>query len=204
MQAKVGLARIVSNFPLFVPFFLQSGIDRLLIYITLYITECLKKLQKCPNKAQAQQDLYSLAIARFDIPGDAGFPLNSVYPKPSSPNEAGKWNVAQMFANLTKEVSPLTCINFHCFHFQIYCVNIWLKFAKRQAIVWLKRSFQHPMVNRANGGLASLKNGSWNIRLAVSDNKIGQLHLKKAIGVAKKTKSVSLRNIHAWARHRQQ
>lgn len=67
---------------------LQSGIDRLLIYITLYITECLKKLQKC-NKSQAQQELYSLAISRFDIPGDAGFPLNSVYPKPSSANEAG-------------------------------------------------------------------------------------------------------------------
>lgn len=68
---------------------LQNGIDRVLIYITLYITECLKKLAKCTNKSQAQQELYSLAIARFDIPGDAGFPLNSVYPKPSSANEAG-------------------------------------------------------------------------------------------------------------------
>lgn len=62
----------------------------MLIYITLYITECLKKLQKCTSKNQAQQDLYSLAISRFDIPGDAGFPLNSVYPKPASSNEAGK------------------------------------------------------------------------------------------------------------------
>lgn len=69
--------------------FSQNGIDRMLIYITLYITECLKKLQKCVNKSQAQQELYSLAISRFDIPGDAGFPLNSVYPKPSSANEAG-------------------------------------------------------------------------------------------------------------------
>ncbi|XP_055302459.1 actin-related protein 2/3 complex subunit 3 [Sitodiplosis mosellana] len=67
---------------------IKSGIDRVMIYITLYITECLKKLQKCANKSQAQQELYSLAISRFDIPGDAGFPLNSVYPKPSSANEA--------------------------------------------------------------------------------------------------------------------
>lgn len=64
--------------------------DRVQIYITLYITECLKKLQKCVNKAQAQQEMYTLAISRFDIPGDAGFPLNSVYAKPSSANEAGK------------------------------------------------------------------------------------------------------------------
>ncbi len=33
--------------------------------------------------------MYSLAISKFDIPGDAGFPLNSVYAKPSSPADAG-------------------------------------------------------------------------------------------------------------------
>ncbi|XP_045467136.1 actin-related protein 2/3 complex subunit 3 [Harmonia axyridis] len=67
---------------------IKSEADRLLIYITLYITECLKKLQKCNNKNQAQNEMYSLAITRFDIPGEAGFPLNSVYSKPSSATEA--------------------------------------------------------------------------------------------------------------------
>lgn len=57
----------------------QSEADRLLIYITLYVTECLKKLQKCTNKSQAQSEMKSLAISRFDLPGDAGFPLNTVY-----------------------------------------------------------------------------------------------------------------------------
>lgn len=32
--------------------------------------------------------MYSLAIARFDIPGDAGFPLNSVYSRPDSTKDA--------------------------------------------------------------------------------------------------------------------
>lgn len=32
--------------------------------------------------------MYTLAISKFDIPGDPGFPLNSVYSKPASPNEA--------------------------------------------------------------------------------------------------------------------
>lgn len=68
---------------------LQSESDRLLIYITLYITECLKKLQKCANKNQAQNEMYTLAISRFDIPGDQGFPLNSVYGKPQSQQDAG-------------------------------------------------------------------------------------------------------------------
>jgi len=33
--------------------------------------------------------MYSLALFRFNIPGEAGFPLNSVYAKPSSTEEAG-------------------------------------------------------------------------------------------------------------------
>lgn len=67
---------------------IKSESDRLLIYITLYITECLKKLQRCPNKHQATNEMYSLAISRFDIPGDVGFPLNSVYAKPETSDEA--------------------------------------------------------------------------------------------------------------------
>ncbi|XP_017785201.1 PREDICTED: actin-related protein 2/3 complex subunit 3 [Nicrophorus vespilloides] len=67
---------------------IKSETDRLLIYITLYITECLKKLQKSATKSQGQNEMYSLAISRFDIPGDAGFPLNSVYGKPETASEA--------------------------------------------------------------------------------------------------------------------
>ncbi|CAH1382709.1 unnamed protein product [Tenebrio molitor] len=67
---------------------IKSEADRLLIYITLYITECLKKLQRCANKNVGQNEMYTLAISRFDIPGDPGFPLNSVYSRAKSPNDA--------------------------------------------------------------------------------------------------------------------
>ncbi|XP_037950624.1 actin-related protein 2/3 complex subunit 3 [Teleopsis dalmanni] len=67
---------------------IKSEVDRVLIYITLYITECLKKLQRCSNKNQASQEMYSLAISKFDIPGDAGFPLNAVYAKPLTSQDA--------------------------------------------------------------------------------------------------------------------
>ena len=67
---------------------IQSDADRVLIYVTLYITECLKKLQRCSSKEQGMQEMYSLAISRFDIPGDPGFPLNSVYSRPSNGEEA--------------------------------------------------------------------------------------------------------------------
>jgi actin related protein 2/3 complex subunit 3 len=67
---------------------IKSESDRLLIYITLYISECLKKLAKCTNKNQGLQEMYTLAISKFDIPGDPGFVLNSVYAKPGSGQEA--------------------------------------------------------------------------------------------------------------------
>ena len=67
---------------------IRSEADRVLIYLTLYITDCLKKLQRCASRSQGQQEMYSLAIARFDIPGDAGFPLNGVYAKPQTPEQA--------------------------------------------------------------------------------------------------------------------
>lgn len=71
----------------------KSEVDRVLIYITLYIPECLKKLQRCANKNQGMQEMYTLSISRFDIPGEPGFPLNSVYAKPQTPQEAGKFAI---------------------------------------------------------------------------------------------------------------
>jgi len=86
---------------------IKSESDRVLIYLTLYITECLKKLQKCSSKSQGQQEMYSLAIARFDIPGDAGFPLNSIYSKPSSGEEADQ--IRQYFLQLRHETGARVC-----------------------------------------------------------------------------------------------
>lgn len=137
-------------------FYFQSGIDRVLIYITLYITECLKKLQKCTNRGQAQQELYSLAISRFDIPGDAGFPLNSVYAKPSSANEAGQFNNAEFFSS--NFYSMLITIQSFS---QICCGSIYCKFVKRLEIVSLKKYSLPRMANQVNGGCVSLRSDSW-------------------------------------------
>ena len=78
---------------------IKSEADRVLIYLTLYITECLKKLQKCSSKAQGLQDMYSLAIARFDIPGEPeSCHITSTQGTPGSPSTgctsgrpAGRW-----------------------------------------------------------------------------------------------------------------
>lgn len=68
---------------------IQGDADRVMIYLTLYITECLKKLQKCVKKSQALSEMHSLAISKFDSPGEPSFPLPTVYTKPATNEEAG-------------------------------------------------------------------------------------------------------------------
>ncbi|CAF4590229.1 unnamed protein product, partial [Rotaria socialis] len=57
---------------------IKHDADRTLIYLTLYIAECLRRLQKCQSRIQAQKELSALAISTFPIPGDADFPLNGM------------------------------------------------------------------------------------------------------------------------------
>ena len=63
---------------------IKNEADRTLIYITLYISECLKKLQKCNSKSQGEKEMYTLGITNFPIPGEPGFPLNAIYAKPAN------------------------------------------------------------------------------------------------------------------------
>ncbi|NWX85972.1 ARPC3 protein, partial [Nothoprocta ornata] len=66
---------------------IKNEADRTLIYVTLYISECLKKLQKCNSKGQGEKEMYTLGITNFPIPGEPGFPLNAIYAKPATKQE---------------------------------------------------------------------------------------------------------------------
>jgi len=66
---------------------INTGEDRVLVYLTLYIIECLKKIQKSPSKERSSQEMYNFAIEPFSIPGDAKFPLNSFCNQPKKSEE---------------------------------------------------------------------------------------------------------------------
>ncbi|EYC35165.1 hypothetical protein Y032_1127g3649 [Ancylostoma ceylanicum] len=69
-------------------FEIKGPSDRTLIYLTLYITECLRKLQRSPNKISGQKDLAALALShQLPIPGEADFPLNNMYKAPANKQE---------------------------------------------------------------------------------------------------------------------
>lgn len=70
-------------------FDIKGPADRVLIYLTLYLQECLAKLSKLPNSIEGSRLLATHAVMQFAIPGDANFPLNAMYEKPASRADAG-------------------------------------------------------------------------------------------------------------------
>ncbi len=73
---------------LFRNFEVLGGGDRVLVYLTLFIHQCLKKVEKKPNKSEALRELNTLAQGGHFIPGDAGWPLGSLIPGPKTASEA--------------------------------------------------------------------------------------------------------------------
>uniref|UniRef100_A0A2K5K7B1 Actin-related protein 2/3 complex subunit 3 n=1 Tax=Colobus angolensis palliatus TaxID=336983 RepID=A0A2K5K7B1_COLAP len=65
----------------------KNEADRTLIYTPLYISECLKKLQKCNSRSQGEKEMYTLGIANFPVPGEPRFLFNAIYAKPANKQE---------------------------------------------------------------------------------------------------------------------
>lgn len=77
---------------LFRNFEIKGGGDRLLIYLILFISDCIAKLSKSlPSLNEGSKQLNTLAIDSISLPGEAGFPLNSLYSPPQSRMDAGEF-----------------------------------------------------------------------------------------------------------------
>ena len=68
-------------------FEIKGNSDRLLIYGILFINQCLTKLTKFTNSKEATKILINLSVDNFHLPGDIGFPLNSLYVSPANKSE---------------------------------------------------------------------------------------------------------------------
>eukprot|EP01091_Cochliopodium_minus_P000518 TRINITY_DN10471_c0_g1_i1.p1 TRINITY_DN10471_c0_g1~~TRINITY_DN10471_c0_g1_i1.p1 ORF type:complete len:183 (+),score=52.44 TRINITY_DN10471_c0_g1_i1:29-577(+) len=87
----------------------QGSSDRTLIYLTLFITEALKLIEKNPtcDIEQAKKEMYSLSINNFLIPGDKDWPLTGYTNPPSSRQESDK--VRSYLAQLRQETGVRLC-----------------------------------------------------------------------------------------------
>ncbi|KAI8578967.1 hypothetical protein K450DRAFT_244352 [Umbelopsis ramanniana AG] len=78
---------------LFRNFEIKGNADRVLIYLILFISECLGKLAKSPSQGDAVKQLSTLAVTNFAIPGDATFPLNAMYSHPPDRGQADQLRI---------------------------------------------------------------------------------------------------------------
>lgn len=69
-------------------FEIKGPADRTLIYGILYISSALNILNNKIDEHEAVRVLSNLALDHFSIPGDVGFPLNSLYAPPASKQDA--------------------------------------------------------------------------------------------------------------------
>jgi actin related protein 2/3 complex subunit 3 len=79
---------------LFRNFEIKGGGDRLLIYLILFISQCLTIIQSARvpmSQNEALKQLSTTAVDQFNLPGDAGFPLNNLYQAPANRMEAGEF-----------------------------------------------------------------------------------------------------------------
>ncbi|KAK9805121.1 hypothetical protein WJX72_000253 [[Myrmecia] bisecta] len=73
---------------LFRTFDVQSPADKLLIYLTLFINLCLKRLSESKaSPQQAEKQLFSLAHDEFSLPGEPGFVLGGLMSAPANKAE---------------------------------------------------------------------------------------------------------------------
>ena len=64
---------------LFRNFDIRGGVDRTLIYLTLFTCLCLVKCEKIEDKPTAVRELRTLAEKKFTIPGEASWPLGGLF-----------------------------------------------------------------------------------------------------------------------------
>ncbi|KAL7752968.1 subunit of the Arp2/3 complex [Sorochytrium milnesiophthora] len=76
-------------------FEIKSPADRVLIYLILFIGDCLSKLSRGSTAsvlATPQQEAFKVlnthALNSFSVPGEPGFPLNALYAPPANRNDA--------------------------------------------------------------------------------------------------------------------
>jgi actin related protein 2/3 complex, subunit 3 len=72
---------------LFRNFDVRNSADRTLIYLTLYLQQCLVKCEKISERDAAVRELYGLAQKPFAAPGEPGWPLGGIFTTPQNKTE---------------------------------------------------------------------------------------------------------------------
>lgn len=72
---------------LFASFDSSEPADKVLVFLTLFLSQCLKRLEKATTKQSAEKLMFSLAKEKFPLPGDDKWLLGAHISKASSRND---------------------------------------------------------------------------------------------------------------------
>eukprot|EP01012_Entosiphon_sulcatum_P020974 TRINITY_DN257_c0_g1_i1.p1 TRINITY_DN257_c0_g1~~TRINITY_DN257_c0_g1_i1.p1 ORF type:complete len:178 (-),score=59.31 TRINITY_DN257_c0_g1_i1:416-949(-) len=119
-------------------FDVRGPADRTLIYMTLYVHHCLKKVVK-QDKDKAAKTLYSLAQEHTLAPGDGGFILPGFIPSAADAKEAEAWR--QFIKQLKEEVGQRLVEKLYEFPEEDKTANkFWIAYTKKK---FLGKSFEN-------------------------------------------------------------
>jgi actin related protein 2/3 complex subunit 3 len=62
---------------------MRGPADRTLVYLLLYVGDCLGLLRPGMSLSEAQRAISNSSSRQFTIPGEAGFPLNGMFQPPN-------------------------------------------------------------------------------------------------------------------------
>ena len=102
--------------------------DRVLIYLTLYISKCLLKVAN-KSKGEAEQLLYATAIENFSLPGEKSFPLGGFVTPPANKQDA---DFVRQFLTQLRQETGLRLVELIYKRDQVKPDKWWMCFNKRK------------------------------------------------------------------------
>lgn len=107
----------------------QGPGDKLLIYLMLFASQCLKKMAGVKNQDEGLKEISTLiADNSFKIPGDSGFILGGLMSKPETPREA---EMFRSYLRHAREQLGMRLLR-KCFHSDGSPNKFWLAFHHRK------------------------------------------------------------------------
>lgn len=105
----------------------EGGGDRVLLYLTMFITKLLTRLSTCTARPEAEKAAREIAMETFLLPGDPGFVLGGHLSAPKDSTE--RELIRQYFSQLRQEVADRLVAK--CFP-EGAPNKWWLSFSKRK------------------------------------------------------------------------
>ncbi|CAK9035169.1 Actin-related protein 2/3 complex subunit 3 (Arp2/3 complex 21 kDa subunit) (p21-ARC), partial [Durusdinium trenchii] len=114
---------------LFASFEVKGGADRVLIFLTLYISQCLKRMEKAGDKASGNKILFDLSKEKFPLPGESGWLLGGHIP---APKKRADEDLVRNYMKQLREETGLRLLNVLYQHDESKPDKFWMGFSKRK------------------------------------------------------------------------